>query len=91
MRRWRRADAGWLLRGIGGRFSLLPELVVIGVSFNPTTRMVMSFSSVSSQWYVSLWQHQEFFHGFMLSFALAPCVAACALLFGGAAAYGFCA
>ena len=69
-------------------FLVLPELVVIGVSFNPTTRMVMSFTSASGHWYVSLWQHQEFFHGFVLSLALAPCVAACALVFGGAAAYG---
>jgi putative spermidine/putrescine transport system permease protein len=69
-------------------FLILPELVVIGVSFNPTTRMVMPFSSVTGHWYASLWQHQEFFHGFVLSFALAPCVAVCALAFGGAAAYG---
>ena len=69
-------------------FLILPELVVIGVSFNPSTRMVMSFSAATGHWYVSLWQHQEFFHGFVLSFVLAPPVAVCALAFGAAAAYG---
>jgi putative spermidine/putrescine transport system permease protein len=73
---------------LAAAFLILPELVVIGVSFNPTTRMVVSFTAVSVQWYASLWQHQEFFSGFLISFALAPFVTACSLLFGGVAAYG---
>ncbi len=83
MRHWLAAFAA-----LAAVFLILPELVVLGVSFNPTTRMVMSFSTASFHWYASLWQHQEFVHGFVLSFTLAPCVAVCALAFGGAAAYG---
>jgi putative spermidine/putrescine transport system permease protein len=80
----------WLaaFAALAAAFLVLPELVVIGVSFNPSTRMVMSFSAATGHWYASLWEHQEFFHGFVLSFVLAPCVAACALAFGGGAAYG---
>jgi len=68
-------------------FLVLPQLVVIGVSVNPTSRMVISWSAPSGRWYVSLWEHREFLRGFVLSFALAPFVSLCSLLLGGAAAY----
>jgi putative spermidine/putrescine transport system permease protein len=69
-------------------FLILPELVAIIVSFNPTSRMVMSWTAVSGRWYQSLWQHEEYFRAFLLSFAIAPCVTVASLLLGGTAAYG---
>jgi ABC-type spermidine/putrescine transport system permease subunit II len=69
-------------------FLILPELVAVIVSFNPTSRMVMSWTSFSGRWYQSLWQHEEYFWAFLLSFAIAPFVTAASLLLGGMAAYG---
>ncbi len=81
--RWLAAYAG-----LAAAFLILPLLMVIGVSLNPTSRMVISWTAVSGRWYVSLWEHREFLRGFLLSFALAPLVSLCSLLLGGAAAYG---
>jgi putative spermidine/putrescine transport system permease protein len=73
---------------VAALFLILPELMVVAVSLNPTSRMVISWTSVSGRWYASLWEHREFLRGFVLSFALAPFVSLCSLLLGGAAAYG---
>lgn len=80
----------WLAAYAAGAalFLVLPQLMVIGVSLNPTSRMVISGSAVSGRWYASLWEHDEYLRGFLLSFALAPLVSLCALVLGGAAAYG---
>src|SRR5689334_3070508 len=69
-------------------FLVLPELAAIAVSFNPTSRMVISFTGLSGRWYASLWTHREYLDGFLLSFGMAAVVAVIALLLGGAAAYG---
>ena len=84
-----RRGFSWLgaYAALAAAFLVLPQLMVIGVSVNPTSRMVISLSAASGRWYVSLWEHREFLRGFLLSFALAPFVSACALALGGAAAY----
>jgi putative spermidine/putrescine transport system permease protein len=89
MRRARRRG-GWLAAyaALAATFLVLPQLMVIGVSVNPTSRMVVPLDAISGRWYASLWEHREFLRGFVLSFALAPFVSVCALLLGGAAAYG---
>ena len=88
----RRAAKGnrWLAAyaTLAALFLALPQLVVIGVSLNPTSRMVIPWGEVSGRWYVSVWEHREYLRGFLLSFALAPLVSVCSLVLGGAAAYG---
>jgi putative spermidine/putrescine transport system permease protein len=69
-------------------FLVLPELAAIAVSFNPTSRMVVSFTNFSGRWYASLWNHREYLDGFLLSFGIAAVVTVIALMLGGAAAYG---
>ena len=68
-------------------FLLLPELVAIGVSFNPTTRMVLPSGSLSFRWYKTLWSNASFAHAFELSLVVAPLASAAAILLGGTAAY----
>jgi putative spermidine/putrescine transport system permease protein len=88
--RHRAFGLSWLATyaALAALFLILPELVAVVVSFNPTSRMVMSWTSLSGRWYQSLWQHEEYFRAFLLSFAIAPFVTACSLLLGGTAAYG---
>jgi len=73
---------------LAAAFLVLPQLLVIAVSLNPTSRMVVPLESISFRWYGSLWEKGEFLRGFLVSFALAPVVSLCALLLGGAAAWG---
>ena len=80
----------WLaaFAGLMAAFLVLPELAAIAVSFNPTSRMVVSSTDLSGHWYVSLLAHPEYLDGFLLSFGMAAIVTVLTLFVGGAAAYG---
>jgi len=68
-------------------FLLLPELVVVVVSFNPTIRMVVPTGGVSLHWYEELWADPAYASAFALSLGMAVAATGCSLLLGGAAAY----
>lgn len=76
-----------LYAGAAALFLVLPELVVVAVSFTPTERMVMPTTTLSWRWYEALWAHQEMLRAFALSFAIAPAVTLVSLLLSGTAAY----
>jgi putative spermidine/putrescine transport system permease protein len=68
-------------------FLLVPALIVILVSFNPTTRMAVSWEGISLRWYRNLVAQRQFADAFGLSFALAAAATCCSLVLGGSAAY----
>lgn len=68
-------------------FLLLPQLVVVAVSVNPTQRMVISWSSASFRWYEAMWQNPDIIRAFWLSLAVALVSSLFSTLLGGLAAY----
>ncbi|MCO5089830.1 ABC transporter permease [Bosea sp. (in: a-proteobacteria)] len=68
-------------------FLLLPELIVVGVSFNPTSRMVMSWTEMSLRWYAALVEDRSLLNAFGYSLGLAIFVTLCSTLLGGLVAY----
>ncbi len=69
-------------------FLILPQLIVVLVSFNPGTRMVLPEHGVSLRWYVEFWENGAFARALGLSFSIAAITTICALLLGGSAALG---
>ena len=86
--RWGGAVLSWYSY-LAIAFLLLPELVAIGVSFNPTSRMVLPAGALSLQWYRTLWTRPGFGHAFALSLYIAPLATLVSILLGGSAAYYF--
>lgn len=68
-------------------FLILPQAIVFLVSFNPSNRLVLPTTDWTLKWYGELANSQEFASSFLISFAMAPFVAVCAVLLGGMAAY----
>lgn len=86
--RWGAAALSWYAY-LAIAFLLLPELVAVGVSFNPTARMVLPGAVLSLRWYAELWRRPGFGPALALSLYIAPLATLASILLGGSAAYFF--
>lgn len=76
----------YLFLALGLGFLYLPILVLIAYSFN-SSRLVTVWKSFSFQWYVALFQDDEFLHAIGLTLGIGFCAATMAVVIGTLAAF----
>jgi putative spermidine/putrescine transport system permease protein len=76
---------GWLATGTATALAIclvVPLLVVVASSFNPTNELAVPPSGLSLRWYANVFRREAFLSGFWFSLELAVTSTACSLVIG---------